>query len=808
MDDLDLLRQRRKDPKDREARILLAQALLVHAQKLERGSQKRIELLSDARHEDPYNFSVLKELALDFHCVGNVEESDRVYVEALRLVPDHSETLAHHALLLFEAYKVDSDRESLLYKALERFETAHHCDPNSLLPIFGLIDVHLECPVAEVTQKVLGLMTLVPVGTGHAAGFVARFARLALALRRLGSHSIELLESLGEKLAEAWSPLSARCPELKWLGIIVEVWRIPLDELPDKYAEWRLLAEPGAVLYLLIRERLKEFGQHAERLLLIEKMLEKRADDPFLRRERMALLHLSAKRSLALGDIAEADRIWHRALTLDPHNDRLLQNLALIALARDDDGAIEVLWERVAQSWVLKGELFPDNEIYLELLGLYAHLFAERLYKKLSSDQVAGEALSLAERWLTFSIQSVVLRGLSCHEPNIEPLRFLVEEDLAGFLRLSLRSLLELTEASLFEPLQKDPPFHYDALDIEKSASKKEILQAVERALMLSDSLQNASVQDAVATLNDLDSRQIYDESTLDWDIHALNRSKSKWLLHLRELLTRFPSMKMTMMVQLVLFSYDFATLMPYYTVVDAELYAQTRDELIQGYCSEVLASRFTNPGPALDQLSKVAGSLDRWLDAHDCCALARIFNECELIYMSRERKRSSVNGLAKGIYLLKRAQETASDIETRARILQQFSEIETQEPGDVITTPGDGDPETKRRLTMALNEIRSRNYDQARLRLESLLKKRPYEVGALLMVAKITMEEAFLAYRLTNDIEFLEMQLAEAKQVLSEILKRTEVPHELKTPCQRMIWQINGTLDKARESEAKASKP
>ena len=38
--------------------------------------------------------------------------------------------------------------------------------------------------------------------------------------------------------------------------------------------------------------------------------------------------------------------------------------------------------------------------------------------------------------------------------------------------------------------------------------------------------------------------------------------------------------------------------------------------------------------------------------------------------------------------------------------------------------------------VAMALKDIRVRNYDQARQRLESLLKRRPEECGALLMIA------------------------------------------------------------------------
>ena len=307
-----------------------------------------------------------------------------------------------------------------------------------------------------------------------------------------------------------------------------------------------------------------------------------------------------------------------------------------------------------------------------------------------------------------------------------------------------------------------------------------------------------------MTVLNDVDSRQRYDRETMSWDLHCLNRVKSGWLIRLKTLLSRYPSTKLTMMVQLVLFTYDFKLLLPYYKNLGAQLYSQTRSELVQSYCSELLETRIKDPAGALDQLAKVAGSLDRWQDAHDCCELARIFNECELLHMSRTRRRSSVNGLAKGIYLLKRAQQTAVDVETRARILQQFSGIETQDFDDSITAPMDGDPETGLRLTRALNEIRSRNYDQARLRLESLLKKRPDECGALLMVAKITMEEAFLAYRLTSDVAFLELQLAEAMNLLQSVLKRPDVLQELRTSCQRMIWQTNGSLTKARQSAAK----
>ena len=64
MDEIEAYRERRKDPKDREARILLASALLKRARQLESGSQERLDLLTSGLLEDPYNFGVRSELAL------------------------------------------------------------------------------------------------------------------------------------------------------------------------------------------------------------------------------------------------------------------------------------------------------------------------------------------------------------------------------------------------------------------------------------------------------------------------------------------------------------------------------------------------------------------------------------------------------------------------------------------------------------------------------------------------------------------------------------------------------------------------
>jgi Tfp pilus assembly protein PilF len=806
MNKIEALRQRKKDQGDRQARILLAQALYLHCQHLEPGDANRLTFLHEARQEDPYNFSVNQSLAFDYHERQQVSQSHHFYLEALRLIPDDSVTLGHHALLLFESYQSDPARVELLVQAKEKFETAHHCDPQLLLPIFGLIDVHLESSALEDTQAIFNLMKSVPVSADHVVGFISRFVRLTLALQKLGPRSLEILQGLSEKLQESWMPVALVCPELEWLKVGVEIWKVPLDSLPEWYQLQRGEIEPGSVVFFLARQRMKECVQGTDRLVLLERMLERRSDDPFLRREQLAMLHLKAKRFLALGDLSEAERIWKGALNLDPHNDRIVQNLALLALARSEDSAIEVYWDRLVSSWIQKGELFSDNDIYLDLLGLYAHLFAERLYKRLCETWVLpGEAVGLADRWLALSIQSVVLRGLAIDATNVEHLRFLVEEDLAGFLRLSLRSLLELSGESLFEAMEKPAPFHYDSLDLQKSASQRELSRAVESTFMTSGSLQSASVQEAVATLNDWESRLSYDSQTLDWDSHCLNRVRAEWLLRLKHLLGRYSSMKMTMFVQLVVFSFDFTTLLPYYGELDPDLYAQTRDGLVEGYCADVLAVKLKDPEAALGHLSEVAGSLDRWTDAHDCCALARIFNEVELIYMSQFHTRSTVNGLAKGIYLLKRAEETANDIETRARILQQFSEIESGDTSAFLTLSSDVDPEIKHRLEMAYNEFQAKNYDQARLRLEALLRKRPRETGAILMLAQISIAEAQIAYSLTSDIAFLEMQLTETLEQLQELTLQEDLVEHFRTPCQRMIWKINGSLAKAREAEAAA---
>jgi Tfp pilus assembly protein PilF len=794
--------------RDRHARMEACRERLERCAALPTGDARALSLLDEAVQLDPYSFRARRSLALALHREGRAEDAHLAYQEALRLIPDDSVTLAHHGLLLYQAWRNEKESVELLTTAVERFEAAHHCDPNDLFAALGLIDVYLECPIVEVTPKIVSLLQQVPPSAAGAPGFIARYLKLAIAMRRLGRSARELIPNLCRKLLETWRPLIERCPELRWLEAAAELLSSSHEALPEVYARRRNEVSPQALLFVLIQERLAEVGQDPLRAQLVEQMRKLQPGDPFLRQEALDLNHRKARRALALGQRSDARALWSRAMEQDPGNDRLVHNLALIALAENDLKAIEQHWDRLTRLWIAKAELFPEeaNSFY-ELLGLRSKLFSDRIYAQLERGEVPlSEAPRVAETYLGLALQSFVLRGLALDAPEPEPLRPMVEEDLSGFLRFSLQSLVELCRDGLFKAPEQRPPFLYEALGISKDAPRSVVAEASERLLMQSGALQDARAQDAVAVLSDPEQRAEYNAETLDWERHRLNAEKAGLLRNLELLLRRYPSREMTMLVQKVVLNFDFGVYREYFDETDAELYTEVRDQLIQGYCHDVLMRRFEQPDQALLILDDVTGAVERWHDANDCCTLARIFNECELIHMNRNGgRRSSVNGLAKGITFLERARDTATNIETRARILQQLADIEVQEPGDVIATPSDGDPEIRQRLTMALTEIRSRKYDQARNRLESILKRRPDECGALLMMAKITLEEALLAWRMTKDFKFFESQLAEAMGLLRRIEAHPSAPQEFKGPCMRMIWQINGNLAKAKEMQTKA---
>lgn len=266
-----------------------ARTLVQEARACNRQSKRCYELLTEACEIDPYNFQAWFERALTHHENGQFEEAHHTYLQALRLFPDHAQMLAHHGLLVLEAYRADPHDE-LLELALQRFEAAHHCDPKDLLALFGLIDVHLETQSLEITQRVFMLLRQVPVGRAHARGFVARFLKLIIALRRLGQENTELLGSLAERLWDMWEPVQGSCQELKWLQVAVEIMTADVNALPQAYPQWREAVQPGGMVYLLVNLRLNELNSPKARLRVVERMLEQRPSDPFLRRDHIDLL--------------------------------------------------------------------------------------------------------------------------------------------------------------------------------------------------------------------------------------------------------------------------------------------------------------------------------------------------------------------------------------------------------------------------------------------------------------------------------------------------------------------------------------
>lgn len=788
--EIDALRERCKDPKERDARLALARELVHSARRMPRGDDDRLAAAAEAVELDPYCAAAWRELAHERHRRADFPRAHDAYLEAIRLLPEDARLLAHHGLLLLEAFRDNRDRPEALEMALDAFEAAYHIDPEETLARYGLLDARLEAPDAESLRRIADQLIAIPPQHRHVRPMVARYLKWVLSLPGIAEES-DLLTRVSATLKQRWQPVAQDRSELAWLDAAPAIRSADAEEVIARYPDWRRDLSPGALVAALVGERIDEAGGPGRRLALIERMLEKAPDDPFLNRARLYNFHIQAKRAVAIGEDASARQVWESCRQLDPTNDRILQNLALLELRRGVAPLDSPTWELLTHHWAIKGQIFPQTPVYLELLGLKSQLFAERLFDKLSRETLQrSQALPLAERWLSSSILSVVLRGLAIRAPELEPIEPIAREDLRGFLSLSLRSLLELTEASLFEPPRRLPPFLYDRVGLRKDADQETIDDRL---------AEGAFPEEVREVLGRPERRRVYDRQTLSWQQHLINGDKAQWLLRLRELIQAQPSTAMTFLVQLITFSYDFATLRDYFEHEDPELYARCRKDLIDGYCADAYQLRFDEPEEALRRLADVAGSLDRWRDPIDCAALAEYFNEIEFSYMTRKSERSAFNGIAKGFFLLKRAEQSAGNIETRAMILQQMAEIEIQEPSDIIATASDGDPELKRRLTIALNAIRARKYDQARQRLESILKRKPNECGALLMMAKITMEEAALAYRLNKDFNFLTEQLAEARQLLQLVMDGPKPLRELEALCKRMIWKINGELDKAR---------
>jgi hypothetical protein len=137
------------------------------------------------------------------------------------------------------------------------------------------------------------------------------------------------------------------------------------EELCAHVAEYVDAIDDVRVLRLLLRERLADVSDPAQRLHLFEQAIAKIPPLDGIAQDHLQLVHLVAKRAAAEGDLAAARAAWLRCAERDPDNPGVVQNLMHLARARGDEAEATKLGARLSELWEIYVAFGPRPDIIL-----------------------------------------------------------------------------------------------------------------------------------------------------------------------------------------------------------------------------------------------------------------------------------------------------------------------------------------------------------------------------------------------------------------------------------------------------------
>jgi tetratricopeptide (TPR) repeat protein len=347
---LELLQKVDQDARAASERIAAAEAhlrLFVTGQ----GPQK---LLDRAVSLDPYRAELYFVLGLEHQKAGALAQAIEMYDHAVLLAPSSARYRLHRGYALLMATRRTGSSE-LAEAAQEDLEAAGS-------PL-GAIEAAIYGKSKRLREQLAKLFARVePSAKSKAA--VTRL--LYQAIFAFGVGKAKNVDTSNKKTMDEIVEVARRWlgvfPGDKALGGVIAAATAKLDNaetLCERIATYAAEIPDVRILRLLLRERLAEVSEPQRRLELFEGAMTRIPPLDGIVQDYLQLVHLVAKRALAVGDVRGARAAWETCLARDPDNPATVHNLLRLAEHAGDEAQAKPLRAKLKELWAIYAEHSP-----------------------------------------------------------------------------------------------------------------------------------------------------------------------------------------------------------------------------------------------------------------------------------------------------------------------------------------------------------------------------------------------------------------------------------------------------------------
>lgn len=374
---LELLARVDEDPRAAAERIAAAEA---HLRLVVTGAARdqALKLLERAQSLDPYRPEIALAHAVELERAGSLEAAIELYDHAVLLAPRDARVRFHRGHALLVAMRA-SGTGDLAEDAQADFEAALAARPGFTPAALGAIEAALYGKTKPLRDGLARLFARVSPSDAHRAAITRLLYQSIFAF---GVGKAKNVDKSNEKtmaeisdVARAWLASFPGDAALAGVVAAAQAKRDGAEQLCDKVAEYARQIPDVRVLRLLLRERLADVAEPARRLELFESAMAKIPPLDGIAQDYLQLVHLVAKRAVALGDLDGARAAWRTCLARDPDNPATVENLLRLAEHEKDAAATATLRAKRAELWDIYARYSPR---------------ADRVYARISAEVAVG----------------------------------------------------------------------------------------------------------------------------------------------------------------------------------------------------------------------------------------------------------------------------------------------------------------------------------------------------------------------------------------------------------------------------------
>ncbi len=379
---LELLARVDADPRAASERIAAAEA---HLRLVVTGAARdqAQKLLERAFGLDPYRPEIALAYAIELQRAGSLAAALELYDHAALLAPRDARVRFHRGYALLLAIRASGSGD-LAEDAQADFEAALAARPGFHAAALGAIEAALYGKTKPLRDGLARLFERVPPSDAHRA-IVARL--LYQAIFAFGVGKAKNVDKSNEKtmaeisdVARAWLAVFSSDAEFGGVVAAAQAKRDSAEQICEKVAEYARAIPDVRVLRLLLRERLADVAEPARRLELFELAMAKIPPLDGIAQDYLQLVHLVAKRAVALGDLDGARAAWQSCLARDADNPSTVHNLLRLVDHQKDTKAAAPLRAKLAELWSIYARYSPR---------------ADRTYARLAAEVAVGVQIDL-----------------------------------------------------------------------------------------------------------------------------------------------------------------------------------------------------------------------------------------------------------------------------------------------------------------------------------------------------------------------------------------------------------------------------